>query len=1066
MRIERLQIHGFGRLKDQDISIDPGITIFMGPNEAGKSTVQQFVRAMFFGIPSRTYPTERYEPLSGGVHGGILTLIDDMDTRWTISRFTSTSERASHSNSRMEKNSIVKSEYNGQVQQVSQQEMERELLGGLSRNMFNQLFAISLSELQEMRSLQSDEMSSYLFHAGIGGGNEIVQAERKLTQQMEKLYKPKGRVQEISKVLQSIEQLEKEISNSRSFLKRYNDNATTRIETVELLETQGQTRHIAAQRLLLLNRAKEIRPTWLKWTEARLQRLSLPEILTFPTEGIARWDSLQGESNIAHLRQAKLLRNQSEWQAQLDVLHCDQFLDEQGVAIDRLIARRETYEAKTRDLLELQAESSMLDLRLQRIIRQIDSSWTNSDLAKFSTSVGEREAVRRYSEGFTSYDRRIENLASQTEQLRQQLNSSEMMYGNVELAYEEKLDHGRGRFTMLIPQRPEEMTEVWNVIIEAVDRWRENRMVRLSSMGQVESDKIIHQRWRAITRGFLWGSCIVTLVIPIFVWNMGYAIPAIISMIALLIVVTVLLWNGILKPTAAPPRGRRTESLVLQEERQDIEDVVKLISRLINKPIHKTGNGISNGEPILATELETNIRELRKLIDEWFVWQQNIDKLRNERKPHEDRIRTLTLELTIIEEKMVMEERKFIQLGKEWEQWLQQRDLHCDLSPEAVLDMYGLAEQALDHMDQLNKINRKVQQLDKDCQDYEIQCKNILPEGPVEDERSLITRMEWMKNEWDQYQEVISQRKLIIAKVETLEEEMKLVSDELNRISSLEQELIMLGEADHGEDFLRRGAVHKQIEQLSKDILQLEVSMFSGIHEDTREMIIRILDTHDETALEQACEQSEAQCKVIEGRWNDLQQTHGRLLQERDQLELQCLQDTAIQQLEEQKATLKEMITDYAVMSICSEMISKTRQIYEEEKQPQVLKLASTYFEQLTNGAYSRIVMKMGGKELLAEHRDQAWMESAKLSRGTAEQMYLALRLALANTMNSDVSIPLLFDDILVNFDEQRMIKALSLLNEISTTRQIIMMTCHPYVAQHMRDIMPNAQFISLQPSI
>lgn len=242
--------------------------------------------------------------------------------------------------------------------------------------------------------------------------------------------------------------------------------------------------------------------------------------------------------------------------------------------------------------------------------------------------------------------------------------------------------------------------------------------------------------------------------------------------------------------------------------------------------------------------------------------------------------------------------------------------------------------------------------------------------------------------------------------------------------------------------------------------------MFSGSDNERREAILNVLNTHDETGLELAYKHHEREMNDVEANWNELQQKHGRLLQERDQLELLCLHDTAIQKLEEQKASLKELITDYAVMSICAELISRTRRIYEEEKQPQVLKMASTYFTRLTKGMYSRIVMKMGGKELLAEHRDQGLIDSAKLSRGTAEQMYLAMRLALAGTMNARIAIPLLFDDILVNFDQERMMAALSLLQEISPTRQIIMMTCHPYLVQHIKDIMPTAHFISLQSSI
>ncbi|MED5019651.1 AAA family ATPase, partial [Paenibacillus chibensis] len=89
MKIKRLQIHGFGKMKDQDIRFSSPVTVLAGPNEAGKSTVLQFVRSMLYGIPSRAYPAERYEPPGGGRHGGVLTAESDDGSIWTISRHAS-----------------------------------------------------------------------------------------------------------------------------------------------------------------------------------------------------------------------------------------------------------------------------------------------------------------------------------------------------------------------------------------------------------------------------------------------------------------------------------------------------------------------------------------------------------------------------------------------------------------------------------------------------------------------------------------------------------------------------------------------------------------------------------------------------------------------------------------------------------------------------------------------------------------------------------------------------------------------------------------------------------------
>lgn len=79
MKIERLEVKGFGRLKDLALDLEPGINIIFGHNECGKSTLQAFIKAMLYGLKGgRTGkdgllpPLKRYRPWSGMSFGGII----------------------------------------------------------------------------------------------------------------------------------------------------------------------------------------------------------------------------------------------------------------------------------------------------------------------------------------------------------------------------------------------------------------------------------------------------------------------------------------------------------------------------------------------------------------------------------------------------------------------------------------------------------------------------------------------------------------------------------------------------------------------------------------------------------------------------------------------------------------------------------------------------------------------------------------------------------------------------------------------------------------------------------
>lgn len=1063
MRIERLQIHGFGRMKDQDLITHAPITVLFGPNEAGKSTILQFVRAMLFGIPSRSYPTERYEPLSGGVHGGVLTAIDGDDCKWTISRFTTSIDGGG--TNRGEKVSITKTDGEGLVEQQTQQDMERMFLGGMSREMFNQLFAISLTELQEIRSLQSDEMSSYLFHAGIGGGGEIVRAERKLGQDMEKLYKPKGRVQESAKVLQSMEKLEKQIVESRSSLQHYNENATALEQIEERILTQELVRHHPTNQLHLLRKAEEIRPMWMEWSEAEAERSVFPMLVSFPEDGLNRWQSLQTEQDALKVRQLQLTRAYEELTVKLMDLQGDNKLEDQGAEIERLSGRVEYYEVKSRELQETKAEVKALDERVAHIIRQMNPKWTRVELEGFSGAIGERESVRRHATGFAGYDRRMESLGLELQQVQRQRDDADADYRKSRNAHKEQMDIGRSQFKLMIEYSRNEVTGRWNELQTEVERWRENRLFQLASQGQEESDIAVQQRMQKLFSQLLWGSGLLTVLLPIILWITGSTIGAVIVAALLFMIDIFFIFKGLTKKQSSSRSGRTGRSSSTAGIRPEEQRIVKLMSELVSHPWSAASTDGSEKLPLNARELEIGIRELRQVMEMWQLWHRKLDELLAEQKKCHERLEGLSLELTRVGDRISKEEQIFEQLQLQWESWLRDRALVEHLSPEAVLDMFGLSEQGMELLSSLDKARRRAVQLEQDCLEFETTCISLLPEGVDTLTLSPIAWVELKKQEWLEYQEMRRGREKLQSRLEPIEEQLSQVVDELQRVSSLMMNLLKISERDNGEDYLRQGAIRQRKDELTRSMLQWEIVMFSGIDDARQSDLITLLKSMDRVQLEQACRQAEAQVNEAEVLWNDLQQRRGRLLQERDRLEQLCLHDTMLQQLEEQKTTLKKITIEYAVMSICSELISRTRHIYEEEKQPQVLKLASTYFERLTGGKYTRIVMKMGDKELLAEHRDVGLVDSGKLSRGTAEQMYLAMRFALTSTMDSKTTLPLLFDDIFVNFDEERMVAALSILQEISASRQIIMMTCHRYVLDHIHKIIPTAQLISLPSS-
>ena len=117
------------------------------------------------------------------------------------------------------------------------------------------------------------------------------------------------------------------------------------------------------------------------------------------------------------------------------------------------------------------------------------------------------------------------------------------------------------------------------------------------------------------------------------------------------------------------------------------------------------------------------------------------------------------------------------------------------------------------------------------------------------------------------------------------------------------------------------------------------------------------------------------------------------------------------------------------------------QQTYEQEKQPHMMDIASKYIQVLTDNKYTLDTMTSDSVAL--KDANGVRLESKHWSSGLGDQVYLALRLSLAKAFSNQVEpLPIVLDDILVRFDEERQKRALALLSDIGKEQQVWVFTC------------------------
>lgn len=111
---------------------------------------------------------------------------------------------------------------------------------------------------------------------------------------------------------------------------------------------------------------------------------------------------------------------------------------------------------------------------------------------------------------------------------------------------------------------------------------------------------------------------------------------------------------------------------------------------------------------------------------------------------------------------------------------------------------------------------------------------------------------------------------------------------------------------------------------------------------------------------------------------------------------------------------------------------------------PQINKLAEQYLSILTAERYTAMQLYTDLEATCRRENSAVEMDRLRLSTGTRDQLYLALRLAVCKVLldKTDESVPLILDDPFVNYDDQRVACGMKLLREIAHERQVILLTC------------------------
>src|SRR5712691_11314315 len=278
MRIENIHVDGFGVWNDRTWGpLQPGLNVFHGPNETGKSTLMAFIRAMLYGFEKRG-SAKRYEPVKGGSHGGWLDLLVG-DTRLRLERKPGRHVRG------------TVTVYAGDA--ASDESALERLLGGTTKTLYHNVFAFGLEELEQFHTLQDSEIATHISGAGLGiGASRWTAVQRDLEERQSALFLARGQNSTINVAFKNLESVRDDLDRTAHEPQDYlaAHEARTRLAA----ELSGLEEAVAEVSRKIEHYAKRVknRPYLERRNKIEGRLKELPPVNAFPEGGIERLDLL------------------------------------------------------------------------------------------------------------------------------------------------------------------------------------------------------------------------------------------------------------------------------------------------------------------------------------------------------------------------------------------------------------------------------------------------------------------------------------------------------------------------------------------------------------------------------------------------------------------------------------------------------------------------------------------------------------------------------------------------------------------------------------------------------
>ncbi|MBT4073138.1 MAG: AAA family ATPase [Chloroflexi bacterium] len=998
MRLTRLEMDNFGPFSGHKVDgFSSGLTVVHGENEAGKSALRAFMRVILFGFP-RARSQERadyyYEPILPGGAGGSLFVTDPNGDPYSINR--------------------VEGVRGGPVTisgtRDGGDDLLHELIGGVDDAFYQNVFSISLTQLQSFEALGRDEIPERIYSAGLGMGNVSLRGvTRTLDDRISRLQRTAstrstaGSLFDVEKQLRTArEKLDEKRRELAEYGRLSDELRELERSAKELGEELSELRASAARTGRLL----DLRDSWLNARRLRDEISSLPASRPILVGGVERLDEIERVRRETEERIAQDDRRERERNRQVADLPVVEAFARREDDVRKVVGRIGYYQDAVRDIPRRSLEADEIENGVTRDVVAVGSDWTVGRVSAFNDQAA---AIAR-----------IQSAADARDTARRE---EEDAHSALAAAEEESRNAGES-----LVNANDRLNAVPDLPIESLDQLEHKRarLERLEgALAELESSRSALATGGTPSR--ITGSLIPGLALAA-AGMAGIAWAGFTSEVTGIVTGLLALAAGI--GLVVHSRQQDPESSVAAPVRTETEEEVVSITAELELAEPVSARHVVEVRNKVTRQVDRR-REATRLTEAVNVTRNASDSAVNRQKDAADRLERSQVGLESAEES--------------WTSTLTELGLHSHFQRDGALNAVTTIGRLSGDTQRAIALRQRVTAMQEQNADTDGLIRTIFTDAGFQapEKAEGLLALQDLASRWEAHSGAMGQRQEIARESANWQDERtglvvsgEKVQQEIDRL--LEDAGCTTG--DQFRELAARAGERRQLEEELEAIRRSAPDLFGP----------------QSTAIDSALANSEPerlQAELLAFQERDGEKTVERddvvgraaeVRAELNQLETEAEVARLHAEIDELTEQLREEARTWSVLTVARSLLDQTREEFQEQRQPSLLQAASGYFSKMTLGRYSGVRAVIGEERFEAIAEDGRTVPPEHLSRGAAEQLWLSIRFALVDEYGSRSPLPVVLDDLLVNFDPQRARAACTAISALAERQQVIFLTCQP----------------------